>query len=98
MINLDFIDGIAKSLSDAIPSNLQAMKKDLDRNFRAILQNAFANLNLVTRDELDAQTGVLLKTRAKLEALEIQVAQLEKKIVEHEEKKPGQKDKKAAKS
>lgn len=77
MINADFIETITKKLSDAVPPSLQAIKADLEKNFRAVLQSAFAKLDLVTREEFDVQRGVLAKTRSKLEAMEKKINDLE---------------------
>lgn len=52
---------------------------DLEKNLRALLTSAFSRLDLVTREEFDAQREVLARTRAKLEALEGKLAELEKK-------------------
>lgn len=78
MIDPSFIDDIVKRLSAAVPPSFQTFKADLERNFRAVLQSTFAKLDLVTREEFDAQAGVLAKTRSKLEKLEKQVTELEK--------------------
>lgn len=51
--------------------------EDLRRNLKALLSQQFARLELVTREEFDTQSQVLARTRAKLEALEARVAQLE---------------------
>lgn len=51
--------------------------KDIEKNVKAMLGHGFAKLDLVTREEFDIQTQVLAKTRAKLEALEARVAELE---------------------
>lgn len=51
--------------------------EDLRRNLKALLNQQFARLELVTRDEFDTQSQVLARTRAKLEALEARVAELE---------------------
>jgi len=51
--------------------------KDLEKNFRGMLANAFARLELVTREEYDVQTQVLARAREKLAALEARVAELE---------------------
>ena len=40
------------------------------RELHIALQSALAKLDLVTREEFDAQTAVLARTRAKLDALE----------------------------
>lgn len=51
--------------------------EDLRKNLKALLNQQFARLELVTREEFDTQSQVLARTRAKLEALEARVAQLE---------------------
>ena len=50
---------------------------DIEKNLRAALAGAFAKLDLVTREEFDVQREVLVRTRAKLEALEARAAELE---------------------
>jgi hypothetical protein len=42
-----------------------------------MMTQGFSKLDLVTREEFDIQAQVLAKTRAKLEALELRVAELE---------------------
>jgi BMFP domain-containing protein YqiC len=51
--------------------------KDVEKNVKAMLTQGFSKLDLVTREEFDIQTQVLARTRAKLEALEARVAELE---------------------
>jgi BMFP domain-containing protein YqiC len=53
---------------------------DLEKNLRALLASAFARLDLVTREEFDVQREVLARTRAKLEALEAKLAELEQRL------------------
>lgn len=43
---------------------------DFERNFKALLMSFAARLDLVTRDEFEAQKQVLLHTRTRLEQLE----------------------------
>lgn len=43
------------------------------------LKNIFSKMDLVTREEFDAQTKVLHRTRLKLETLEQKLKDLEKK-------------------
>jgi BMFP domain-containing protein YqiC len=50
---------------------------DLRKNLKALLAQQFARLELVTREEFDTQSQVLARTRAKLEALESRIAELE---------------------
>jgi len=51
--------------------------KDIEKNIKAMMSQGFAKLDLVTREEFDIQAQVLAKTRAKLEALEARIAELE---------------------
>lgn len=51
--------------------------KDIEKNMKAMLGQGFSKLDLVTREDFDIQAQVLAKTRAKLEALEARVAELE---------------------
>ncbi|MEN9866600.1 MAG: hypothetical protein RL748_2190 [Pseudomonadota bacterium] len=55
--------------------------KDIEKNVKAMMSQGFSKLDLVTREEFDIQSQVLAKTRAKLEALEAKVAQLEAMLV-----------------
>jgi len=54
--------------------------KDIEKNVKAMLTQGFSRLDLVTREEYDIQTQVLAKTRAKLDALEARVAELEAQL------------------
>jgi BMFP domain-containing protein YqiC len=71
------IDEIARRLLEAVPPAFRSMQQDLETNFRAVLRSSLGKLDLVTRDEFDTQTKVLERTRAKLEALEEKVRELE---------------------
>lgn len=54
--------------------------KDIEKNLKAMMSQGFAKLDLVTREEFDVQSQVLANTRARLEALEAQVASLEAQL------------------
>lgn len=77
MFDTKFIDDTVKRLSESLPPGLSKFKKELEKNFRAILQSMFTKLELVTRDEFDIQKKVLTKTRIKINALEKQINDLE---------------------
>lgn len=79
------LDDIASRLANAVPPGLNNLKEDMEKNFRAVLQSALGKLDLVTREEFEVQKGVLAKTRAKLEALELQVAEIEKRFADKAE-------------
>lgn len=73
----DFLHDLSSRLTSALPSGLKELKKDMEKNFHSILQKAFSKLELVTREEFDSQSKVLVRTRKKLEALEKEVKSLE---------------------
>ena len=54
--------------------------KDIEKNVKAMLSQGFSKLDLVTREEFDVQMQVLATTRAKLDALEARVAELEAQL------------------
>ena len=76
-MNDESIESIATRLAEAVPQGLKSVREDLERNFRGVLRSSLGKLDLVTREEFDVQQAVLAKTRAKLEALERQVRELE---------------------
>ena len=77
MLSPKILDDLASKLADSMPKGVQALQEDVEKNFRAVLQNQFSKLNLVTREEFEAQKKVLLQTRQKITDLEKIVADLE---------------------
>ena len=71
------IDEIARRLMERVPPALRSMQADLESNFKAILRERLSKLDLVSRDEFDAQSKVLERTRSRLEALDARLAALE---------------------
>jgi BMFP domain-containing protein YqiC len=69
-----FFDDIAARISELIAAS---PAKDIEKNTRALLASTFTKLDLVTREEFDAQSALLASTREKLGALEARVAALE---------------------
>ncbi len=76
-MNTPKIDEIVRRLVESVPPGVRAVQQDLESNFRAVLRASLTKLDLVSRDEFDAQTRVLERTRARLEELERRVAGLE---------------------
>ncbi|MBP0599064.1 accessory factor UbiK family protein [Herbaspirillum sp. LeCh32-8] len=69
-----FFEDLQSKINQAIENS---PAKDIEKNVKAMLSQGFAKLDLVTREEFDVQAQVLAKTRARLEALEARVAELE---------------------
>ena len=72
------IDDLARRLAGSVPESVMALRRDLEQNFKGVLQSQLAQLELVTREEFDVQATVLKRTREKLAALEQRLAELEK--------------------
>jgi BMFP domain-containing protein YqiC len=66
----EFLDQASKMLPP-LPS-----RDELQKSLHAVAQSTLSKLELVTREEFDAQSAVLERTRARLEQLEKQVQQL----------------------
>jgi BMFP domain-containing protein YqiC len=77
MLNANFIETISEKISQIIEKSPAG---ELEKNLRALLQGAFAKLDLVTREEFDAQFQVLLRTREQLNTLELRVKELEARL------------------
>ncbi|ABE53698.1 protein of unknown function DUF526 [Shewanella denitrificans OS217] len=82
MFNPKKIEDVAKQLSENLPSGLKQFAGEFEERSKQILQNQLMKLDFVSREEFEVQQHVLLKTREKLEALQAQVNELEKKLAE----------------
>jgi BMFP domain-containing protein YqiC len=74
------IDEIAKRLVEGLPDGARTMRRDLESNFRAVLQASLSKLDLTTRSEFEVQTKVLARSRALIEQLEQRVTALEERL------------------
>ena len=79
MIDTSSIEQLAKNLSNQLPAGLNNIKDELNKNFKEVLQQQFNKLDLVTREEFDTQSAVLVRTREKLDALEKTIIELSDK-------------------
>ena len=73
---------IAETIAAALPGDIA---RDVRDNSRVVVQSALEKMDLVSREELDIQEKVLQRTRQKVEALEIRVAELEGALKNHSE-------------
>ena len=60
--------------------------EQIDRNAKNLLQSALTRLDVVSREEFDAQAAVLKRTRERLEALEAKIAALDEALSEKEQR------------
>ncbi len=79
MIKNDNLDSMIDRIMAGLPAGLTTLGRDAEQNIRAAVNSALRKMDLVTREEFDIQHDVLIRTRSRLEALEKQVAKLERK-------------------
>lgn len=77
MIDLRLIEGMAERIGALLPADMTVLRNEFKANVRALLEASLTRMDLVTREEFDAQATLLRRTREKLDALEKQVAELE---------------------
>ncbi|AIR88991.1 accessory factor UbiK family protein [Pseudomonas cremoricolorata] len=75
-----FLDALSDQASRLFSNESSQPRAEIESQFRALMQGAFSKLDLVSREEFDSQMVVLARTRARLEALEQQVAELDARI------------------
>jgi ubiquinone biosynthesis accessory factor UbiK len=74
MLNSKVLDDLGNRVKEIIE---KSPAKDLEKNLKAMVASAVSRLDLVTREEFEVQTQVLLRTREKLTELEARIAALE---------------------
>jgi len=76
MSKLDFIEDLSLKIRESVKNSPVG---DLEKNLHALLQGIFTKLELVSREEFDVQTELLRQTKEKLDTLERQIKELEKR-------------------
>jgi ubiquinone biosynthesis accessory factor UbiK len=74
----DLLNDLARRLAESLPASLQQARSDLERNFRAVLEAGLRRMDLVSREEFEAQSALLKRTRERLEELAARADRLEK--------------------
>ncbi|QJD71722.1 accessory factor UbiK family protein [Marinobacterium sp. LSUCC0821] len=78
MIDPKVFESISQTMTQLMQGKAELPGQDMvQQQIKTMLQTSFAKLDLVTREEFDAQSAVLQRTREKLEQLEAKVAELE---------------------
>lgn len=74
MLDRKILDDISARISKLVSETPAA---DVEKNLHSLLQGLFSRLDLVTREEFDAQTQVLLRAREQLSLMESRLQSLE---------------------
>ncbi|WP_420934489.1 ubiquinone biosynthesis accessory factor UbiK [Alteromonas sp. A081] len=82
MLDPKKLEDLAKQIADAVPPGVKNMAEGAEARIKTVLQSQLSKLDLVTREEFDIQSQVLIRTREKLEAMEARIAELETKLAD----------------
>jgi len=74
------IEGLVRRLTEDLPASLQAVRADIEAHAGRVLRDGARKLDLVSREEFDAQSQVLARSRALIDQLEARVAALEGRV------------------
>ncbi|MDO8908669.1 MAG: accessory factor UbiK family protein [Pseudohongiella sp.] len=79
MINKQILDDIAEQIGRKLPQ-LNALGQDVSNNVKALVQQNLSKLDLVTREEFDAQQRALQRAEEKIAELEALLGELESQL------------------
>lgn len=83
--NAQLFEQLSRTINRILPRELT---DDVRENVKGGIAGVLDQFDLVTRDELEIQEAVLRRTREKLETLEAQVAELEKRFADQAREVP----------
>lgn len=78
MSTSDRIEAFINQAKSLLPNG--SVSADIEKNLRALLQSTFSKLDVVSREEFDAQVAVLQRSREKIEVLEAQLEELRRQV------------------
>ena len=78
------LEQIAKQIHESMPTPVKELGADANHKIRQVIQGQLNKLDVVSREEFDVQTQVLLRTRQKLTEMETKLAELEAKLADKE--------------
>lgn len=76
MIDPKKIEQLARQVHESMPKGVREFGDDVEKKIRQVLQSQLMRLDLVSREEFDVQTQVLLRTREKIALLEQRLTEL----------------------
>ena len=78
MINPSKLEELSKQIRELVPPGIKNAGDEFERRVKQLLQSKLNQLDMVSREDFEVQSQVLLRTREKLHALEARVSELEK--------------------
>ena len=69
---------LLRQVSELVSSS--GVKGEVDKSMRSLAQSALSRLDMVSREEFDAQTEILQRTRSRVVALEAALEELTREL------------------
>ena len=73
------LDELSRRLAESVPESVRTFGREMEGNFKAVLQSQLSKLDLVSRQEFDVQAALLARTQSRLATLEARLKELETK-------------------
>ncbi len=73
------LDDLSRRLAESVPESVRTFGREMEGNFKAVLQSQLSKLDLVSRQEFDVQAALLERTQSRLATLEARLKELETK-------------------
>lgn len=77
VIDLRNVEAFAERIAALLPADPRGMRDEFKNTVKPLIEATLNRMDVVTREEFEAQTLVLRKTREKLEVLERALAEIE---------------------
>lgn len=89
MFDPEILKALSKQFIDNLPPAFNSMHQELDKTFRSVMGSVLNKMDVVSRQEFDAQTALLAESKIKLETLQKEFESLSQKIAQLENQKQG---------
>jgi BMFP domain-containing protein YqiC len=88
MLDTTRIEELARRLAAGLPEAFGSARRDLESNFKAVLQSTLGRLDLTTREEFDVQSRLQERLATRLAQAEARIAELENQVRRLEADRP----------
>lgn len=89
MFDPKILNDLSKQFIDNLPPAFKSMHQELDKTFKSAMGSVLNKMEVVSRQEFDAQATLLAENKIKLENLQKEFEALSQKIAELENQKQG---------
>lgn len=87
MFDPKILNDLTKQFIDNLPPAFKNMHQELEKTVRTAMGSIFAKMDLVSREEFDAQVALLAENKAKLESMQTELTILSEKLADVELRK-----------